>query len=418
MKKRLLICLERLDIGGVETSVLNQVLEYKKRGYNVTIMAQNGTYTKIIQNEGIECIDYKFSLEDRFIIEQEKYIKEVIDKRKITEVHIHQYPCIIHLLPVLLKNNIPYVAFVHTIVDGTYEWYMNTYEVYNLAFKLFFENASKIVTIREKEIRYNKELFNIKNKSKYFVLKNSIDFSQLPKNEKIPKKIKNFLLISRISEEKLISIEKGIEFFKSLKIKNKKLSILGEGKELEYLKEKYQNEQIVFLGKTNKVFRVIKKYDAVIGVDRCILEAICCRKLAIISSYDGLVEIVDEKNIEFLSKENFSGKNLKKVSNVIERINDINSEKYKKIVDYNYEYAYDNFNISKNIFDEELENKDINYNSIFECYNSLIQKAIEEKKENYKIKYELDCIKNNRSWKLTSTIIKNIKKIIKFRRGE
>lgn len=41
-------------------------------------MAQNNTYTKRIKNEGIECIDYKFSLEDRFIIEQEKYIKKII----------------------------------------------------------------------------------------------------------------------------------------------------------------------------------------------------------------------------------------------------------------------------------------------------------------------------------------------------
>ena len=302
MKKNILICLERLDIGGVETSVMNQALEYKRRSYNITIMAQKGTYTKALEKNGIECIDYEFTLEDKLFIDKEKYIKNILDERNITEVHIHQYPCILHLLPVLLKYNIPYVAFVHSIVEGTYEWFMKIYKTYNLAFPLYFQNARKIVTIREKEFDYNAELFNIKDKSKYFLLKNSIDFNQLPKIEDYPSKINNYLLISRISEEKLLSIEKGIEFFLNLKNKNKKLSIVGDGKELDYLKEKYQDEKIEFLGKTNKVFDVMSKYDAVIGVDRCILEAICCKKLAIISSYEGILEIVNSENIDYLSK--------------------------------------------------------------------------------------------------------------------
>ena len=36
--KNILICLEKLDIGGVETSVITQAKEYKKRGYKVIIL--------------------------------------------------------------------------------------------------------------------------------------------------------------------------------------------------------------------------------------------------------------------------------------------------------------------------------------------------------------------------------------------
>ena len=40
MKKRILICLERLDIGGVETAVITQAREYKRRGYEVILIAK------------------------------------------------------------------------------------------------------------------------------------------------------------------------------------------------------------------------------------------------------------------------------------------------------------------------------------------------------------------------------------------
>ena len=33
--KNIMICLEKMDIGGIETSVLNQALEYKRRGIKV-----------------------------------------------------------------------------------------------------------------------------------------------------------------------------------------------------------------------------------------------------------------------------------------------------------------------------------------------------------------------------------------------
>ena len=418
MKKRLLICLEKLDIGGVETSVINQAKEYKRRGYDVTIMAKRGIYTEELEKDSIECVNYEFFLEDKFFLEKETYIKKIIDDRNITEIHIHQYPCIIHLLPILLKNNIPYVAFVHSIIDGTYEWFMNTFRTYNIAFPLFFQNANKIVTIREKEIDYNSDLFKIKDKSKYFILKNSIDFNQLPKNKKYPDQINNYLIISRISKEKLVSIEKGIEFYLNIKNSNKKLSILGDGDELEYLKNKYKNYEIEFLGKSNKVYEIISKYDAVIGVDRCILEAICCRKISILSSYEGLIEIVNKDNIENLSKENFSGKNLKESSNIIEKINNISKKEYKCIVEDNYKYAYENFNIKNNILDEKLSKEYIDYNVIYEYSNYLTKNLNDLERCNKEREEEMNKIKNSRSWKIFSTIVKIFKKITRLLRGE
>lgn len=43
-KQTVLICLERLDIGGVETAVINQTIALIKKGINVVILAKEGIY--------------------------------------------------------------------------------------------------------------------------------------------------------------------------------------------------------------------------------------------------------------------------------------------------------------------------------------------------------------------------------------
>ena len=379
--KNILICLERLDIGGVETSVINQTLEYKRRGYKIVILSRRGMYTEYLEKKGIRCYEYDFKIEDKVFIEESKELEEIIKKEKITEVQIHQYPCIIHILPVLLRLNIPYVAFIHSIVDGTYEHFMNCYDTYKLLLPMFFQNASKIVVIRESEIERNRKLFNITDKNKYFLLKNSIDFKEITESKNYPNKIINFLLISRVEEEKMISIKSGIEYFLSLKEKNPniKLSLLGDGKLLDNLKEEYQDENITFLGKSTEVYKYIQENDVVIGIDRCILEAICNKKIAIISTYNGEITLVDTTNIDALSKENFSGNNL---TEKLKKTFNINSVNYEKIVTENYIYAKNKFDISNNIFDEKLEISNFNNTElIFEYSNLIIFKLTKEQEK-------------------------------------
>ena len=65
MNKNILICLNRLDIGGIETSVINQTYELIERGYKVIILADRGIYTEKVTEKGAVCIDFKFELKDR-----------------------------------------------------------------------------------------------------------------------------------------------------------------------------------------------------------------------------------------------------------------------------------------------------------------------------------------------------------------
>lgn len=48
-EKNILICLEKLDIGGVETAVLNQATNWIELGYHVVILAKKGIYTPVLE---------------------------------------------------------------------------------------------------------------------------------------------------------------------------------------------------------------------------------------------------------------------------------------------------------------------------------------------------------------------------------
>ena len=58
--KSILLCLEKLDIGGVETYVYNQAVALKRKGYNVIILSKKGILCKKLESQDIKCINFDF----------------------------------------------------------------------------------------------------------------------------------------------------------------------------------------------------------------------------------------------------------------------------------------------------------------------------------------------------------------------
>ena len=217
--------------------------------------------------------------------------------------------------------------------------------------------AEKIVAITESAKEENMKHYNIKDDGKYIVINNSIKFDRMLKqNNNIPHNITNFLIVSRFGNEKLTSIRNAIKIFKEYNRKHKesKLTLVGGGeyenevkKELEDIKE-YTN----FLGARNNVLDIMLDNDIVIGLDRCILEAIATKRIAVISGYENITEIVTKDNIEVASGENFSGRGLKEktVNEIVQELEQLRSKQIEEIVSTNFEYIYKNFNCEKNIY--------------------------------------------------------------------
>ncbi len=353
-KGNIMLCLLRLDIGGIETYVLNQTKELISRGYNIVILAKDGIYKDKFQSLGAICINFEFKISQGYDIEQSKKIEDIIKQYQISEVHIHQFDCITAVFPACVNSNTPYIGYVHTGITGAYDWFEGAFTGYDTIFNMYFELAEKIIAITEEAVEENKAKYNI-SENKYIIQHNSIDFSEFS-NPIIPKKIENFLIISRLDEEKKLSLKNSINIFKAYlkENENAKLTIVGDGLIKEYIEQEVEDikENCKMLGARNDVLDIIKQNDVVIALDRCILEAITCKKIAIISGYNGSNNIIIPENIKKAADSNFSGKNLEnqKLDEVIEFLKNLNEEKIEKIVNQNYEFAYQNLNIKNNLY--------------------------------------------------------------------
>lgn len=406
--KNILICLERLDIGGVETFTIAQVKEYAKRGIKCYVLSQGGLLERKLKDlKNVELINFKFNIENRIDYEEIEKIEKLIKNKKIDSICIHQYPCIPYLLPLIFKYNIPYMAYIHSTVEGTFEWYMKTYPMYHVLFPMYFKNASQIVAVTEKTKKENSKLFNI-DLSKYKVINNSLDFSEyedLKINNNL-KKINKFMYFGRLAVEKEKSIIAAIDFFKDYKEifnENATLKIVGDGALLESLKEEYECEYIKFTGAVADTIKELNKTDAVIGVDRCILEGIAAKRIAIISSYSGNISLVTPKIMEKEIEENFSGKSL---DDNKKELTKYSKEELKEIIKTNYKMIENKLSISNSII-TELEDKDMKIDPVelfktFSKEQDIVNKLMEN---NYNLYQENLRIKNKLK---VFVIIKNI----------
>ena len=62
--KNILLCCNKMGIGGVETVILNQIVAFKSRGYNVYVMAEEGEYSKKVNELGGNFINIVFPEEN------------------------------------------------------------------------------------------------------------------------------------------------------------------------------------------------------------------------------------------------------------------------------------------------------------------------------------------------------------------
>lgn len=393
--QNILICLEKMDIGGVETSVLNQVIEYKRRGIKPIVISKAGIFTEVLKEKEIDYEEVEFPLENNIDINRVKKIIDIIEKYNVEQVIINQLPCILSVLPACIIKEIPYVAYVHTPLqaikpdeNNMYDWYEKNYPFFKDLLKIYFEKAAKIIAISNPAANYVTERYSI-NEDKFEVLKNSINLEEY-KSSSNENKREKWVLISRLSNEKLQSVKNGIDLFDIYNNPNKILTIVGDGdkkEELEeYAKTKTSKDKIKFIGAKNNVKDIIDENDIVLGLDRVMLEALAMKKIAVQIGYDNPKQVLTIKNIELESNEGFCGESLE--STDIETLAKVLENENINVED-NYEFVKDNLSIEKNIYLAEPIKPDYT-NAKLKIFE-LIQKIQNEKTE---LEKEITQLKN------------------------
>ena len=431
-KRRIMIALEQLGVGGIETFALNQVKALNKKGIEVYVIAKKGIYYEEFKKNGAKIIDYKF--EDSIYYNKKK-IKEmckILKDNKIDEVHINQFPLMNVLMPACILTNTPYVAYLHMAagiindpVHNAYDYFERQFITYNKFFKMFFNKATKIVAITEAIKKHTAERYNI-DKRKIIVRPNAIDTKAFSTTKKVTQ-IKKVLLISRISIEKKNVIINGIKLYQALREKDSEitLTIAGDGN-LKYEIEEFVKTRkipgVTIVGNISNVKEVMEEHDLVIAVDRCILEALSLGRLAVISGYDEMKNLVTKRNIDSCISENFCGINqqnrvIEKVANELMKLD---KKKIETITQENLNIIRKKLDIYQNVF--FLDDKYIHYdyeeyiNDLFEI-SEIIGKAeieyynkSEEIWKTYK-NYEKSI---NRRYGLTEGLLNIIRRGLRF----
>lgn len=386
--KKALICLEQLGIGGVETFTITQVEEFARRKIKCYVLARDGLLReKINKLKNIEFIEFDFKLENKIDEKKVNWLVDFVKEKKIDFIYVHQFSCVLYILPVVFKTKTPYVAYLHNIVPKTCEWFMDTYDVFKVLFPIYFECASKIIAITDKVQKEHINLFHLP-KDKYLVINNSLDFSKYPNRiiNKIKKPFKNLMLFGRISEQKRTSIDTAVKFYNYYKENYNPdaiLTIVGDGELYEEMVNKYQSETIIFKGAVADMAPEIEKADILLGVDRCMLEAVASKKPAIVCGYKANTVLITPKNIKEAIEENFTGINLEDNKDELFQYSE---KELIQLLNDNYEYVSKHLAITDSVYlDIEPFQGQSNLESVFQGLNYYTEKIKELQKENKRL---------------------------------
>ena len=402
--KNILLCNNKMVIGGVETVILNQITAFTKKGYNVYVVAGKGIYSDRIEELGGHFIECDFPEENEINPERINRLVKIIRENNITEIHIHKYQCVLSVMPAALITGVPYFAYEHGIRD-TKKYYTWNYPIYKAIFPIYLKNAYKIIAITPKVAQITQKDYEI-SKEKFVIIHNGIDF-EIYKNDnpKYEGKIDKVVIISRLSDEKLNSIFGGIEIFNKIleKYPNAKLEIIGGGIEKnkveDYLKNiglNYKENEdldsdakVIFLGEQNDIIKYLKEADLLLGIDRSVLEAIAMKVPVVITGYEGIKGLVTKENIDSAIEENFSGDNMDTISidDCMNQIFELEGKR-KEIVEENYKIATEKLDCYKNYINIPDNTKsDFDWINLMEMLKKIAD-LIEEQSKDIKAKYE------------------------------
>jgi len=185
---------------------------------------------------------------------------------------------------------------------------------------------------------------------------------------------------------------------------------LGDGNYLNEVKEYVQknNIEVEFLYGKNNVWDYINESDVVIGMGRCILEALASKKIAILSGYEDIKGIVTSNIIQNSIKNNLSfGSDMNPISNdnVLNLLFSYTKEEIQKLTEENYFLIKEHFDLEKNIiYLNKNENSKIDINKLNTILINSLKNTIDEKDKQTNIANtlwkEIQHIKSSIKWKL------------------
>lgn len=319
-KKKVLMTLMRLDIGGAETHVLELSLELKRQGFDVVVASNGGVYVPVLEEAGIR--HYKVPM---YTKSPDKMMRSLLQLRRIIrDEHIdivHAHGRIPAFLCGILNHFMPF-TFVTTA-----HWVFKT----SHGLKYLSDWGKKVVAVSEDIKTYLMVNYHI-NPTDIFVTINGIDTEKFSPQAETADIIEEFGLqrdsrkivyISRMDEDRALVAFQLVEIAPQLLSLQPDLEIVivGGGNVFDLLQEKADRanaaagrKYITLTGGRSDIYKFANLGDIFVGVSRSALEAMACAKPVIVAGNEGYIGIFDVDKLSVGIDTNFCCRGLEQSS--------------------------------------------------------------------------------------------------------
>jgi len=347
MKKILILHNKYIAKGGEDIAVQREI-ELLKEKYIVKELIFDNKDTGILNTLIIFLTNSNFRVN--------KIIKNTINDFQPNYVYIHNtwFTISLQIFKILFKKGIPVYLKIHNFRYNCTNSHLSKNPFINIEFcqacgnnksnigwyNMYFESLLKSIFVNRYGKKYFKILSNplttllvLTNFHKEFLINQNF-------NEKNIKVLPNFLEVKNKSNSNKIgdtlvyagriSKEKGVEgiitTFLQSSLKLTKLHLIGDGPELDYLKEKYSSNRVIFNGSLDneKVLKYIASSKAVIsntllyeGQPTLLCEATMLNRVSIFPKNGGIEEFFNE---DYFFK--FNSKNHENLLEKLESLSD------------------------------------------------------------------------------------------------
>ncbi|MBQ2931487.1 MAG: polysaccharide pyruvyl transferase CsaB [Clostridia bacterium] len=308
---KVLMATMQLDIGGAETHIVELSKALARKGVEVFVASNGGAYVKELEDAGIKHFTVPLNRKNpRSLKTAYKLLEKIILDSGIDIVHAHAripgFLCgLLHK-----KLNFRFVSTAH--------WVFNT----RFPLNLLTNWGERSLTVSDDIKKYLIDKYGCKAENIGVTINGvdtdkfsaNIDYSDIADEFGFGEDKTRIVYVSRMDIDRSFAAHKLIEAVPRLlkSIPSLEVVVVGGGNDFDQIKKEADrtNEQlgkkvIITTGARTDINKFAASCDVFVGVSRAALEAMACKKPAIIAGNEGYIGIFDEDKLGVAIDTNF-----------------------------------------------------------------------------------------------------------------
>ncbi len=308
---KILMVTMAMDIGGVETHILELSRKLQKRGLDITVASNGGAYEAELLASGIKHVKVPCHSKDpRAMRRSYKLLKKLIFEEKFDVVHAHaRIPAFICSL-LHKKYSFRFVTTAH--------WVFNPSFPYNI----LTQWGERSLAVSDDIKKYLQDNYDVPPQHIRVTINGidldkfsaDTDYSDIKKEFSLTDSTRRIVYVSRMDTDRSYAAHKLIEITPRLaeEFPDLEVLIVGGGNDFEAVKQEAEavnnalgRPAVILAGSRTDINKFAASADLFVGVSRAALEGMACEKPAIIAGNEGYIGIFDEDKLKVSIDTNF-----------------------------------------------------------------------------------------------------------------